>query len=483
VSLLVFLVVAFAGTTLALLTRRWERVAIAIGLSALAAALVAALAMDPASRLEVGGTLLAASEYVRLFLVLGTFTGLALGVIGLSAGSRRDGPTVTLGTLGTAGLALALPDARIAVLAITAGGMLGVLLTIAPVGARVRAGVGIRDLRTVVVAGTMAIAAAAWTGRDLGELVAQPVVFGLAYLAFALAVALRLGAIPFHLGAARLTDAVPEAGLPVILVWGPASLAIVGLAWVDSSIAPLSIDVGPERAIVVAIAIASIVLATFAAWIQDDLEHVVGYSMVGEAGVIMLAFAALDPAAWTPGRTWILAFVVTRSAFAGWAAVVRATLGTSRLADLRGWAIRSPLLAMSFVTIVVASIGLPGFAAFGARSDLVRLALDGPLQALVLIATIAPILFYGRLLVTGIRPLGATSAPAIDWRPHRTAFERTDLAGSATRLFVANRTIGLTLLGLVLAVVALLTSIGAFGGPQASAGLPPDLTIPGETAP
>ena len=56
----------------------------------------------------------------------------------------------------------------------------------------------------------MAIAATAWIGRDLSQLAAQPVVFGLAYLAFALAVAIRFGAIPFHVWAARLTDAVPE---------------------------------------------------------------------------------------------------------------------------------------------------------------------------------------------------------------------------------------------------------------------------------
>ena len=112
----------------------------------------------------------------------------------------------------------------------------------------------------------------------------------------------------------------------------------------DASIAPLPVDVGAERAIVVAVAAASIILATFAAWIQDDLEHVVGYSIVGDAGVVMLAFAALDPAAWTPGRIWILAFVVTRSAFAAWAAVVRDSFGTSRLPDLRGWGFRSPLL-------------------------------------------------------------------------------------------------------------------------------------------
>jgi hypothetical protein len=41
----------------------------------------------------------------------------------------------------------------------------------------------------------------------------------------------------------------------------------------------------------------------------------------------------------------------------------------------------------------------------------------------------------------------------------------------------------MTLASLLLAVVALLTSIGAFGGPQAAAGAPPAQTTPGETAP
>ena len=482
-TLAAFLVVSFGGTTLALLLRRWERVALAVGLVGLAASCGAALAMDPATRLEVGGSVLAASPYLRLFLILGTSTGFVLSLMAVAVGSRRDGPAVTLGTMAAAGLALSLPDPRIAVLAITAGGMLGVLLTIVPTGGRVGAGVGVRDLRAVVVGGAMAIAATAWIGRDLADLVAQPVVFGLAYLAFALAVAIRFGAIPFHILVGRLTDAVPETGLPILIAWGPASLAIVGLAWVDSSIAPLPVDLGQVRAVVVAIAIASIVLATFAAWIQDDLEHVVGYSIVGDAGVVMLAFAALDPAAWTPGRTWILAFVVTRSAFAGWAAVVRDSFWTGSLSDLRGWAIRSPLLAVGLIALILASIGLPGFAAFEARADLVDLALDGPAQGLVFLATIAPILYYGRLLALGVRRLDVRSASAVEWRPHWASPDLTDIRGSAQRLARANRIIGLTLASLVLAVMAVLTSVGAFGGPAAAAGLPPVQTIPGETSP
>ena len=60
--------------------------------------------------------------------------------------------------------------------------------------------------------------------RPVSDLAAQPVVFGLAYLAFALAVAIRFGAIPFHAWAARLTDAVPETTLPLVTAWAPARL-------------------------------------------------------------------------------------------------------------------------------------------------------------------------------------------------------------------------------------------------------------------
>ena len=482
-SLLVLLAVAFIGTALALLARPWPRIATGVGLLGLVALLGAAFALDPTVRIDVGGTALVASPYLRLFLLLGAFTGLLLSTIALAGDTRRDGPAVIMGTLGAAGLALSMADPRVAVLAITAGGMFGVLLTVVPVGARVAAGVGLRDLRAVVIAGAMAIAATAWIGRDLQDLVAQPVVFGLAYLAFALAVAIRFGVIPFHILVARLTDAVPETGLPILIAVGPASLAIVGLAWVDASIAPLPVDVGPERAIVVAVATATIILATFAAWIQDDLEHVVGYSIIGDAGVVMLAFAALDPAAWTPGRTWILAFVVSRSAFAGWAAVVRQSFGTSRLPGLRGWGFRSPLLFASLLTIVVASVGLPGFAAFEARTRLVDLALDGPLQTIVLVATVAPLLYYVRVLGLGLRRLDIESARAVDWRPHWTAFDMTDARGSIARLEAANCVIGATTLTLVLAATALLTAVGAFGGPEAAAGLPPVNTIPGEQAP
>jgi formate hydrogenlyase subunit 3/multisubunit Na+/H+ antiporter MnhD subunit len=384
---------------------------------------------------------------------------------------------VTLGILGAAGLTLGLVDPSAAVLAATAGGLFGVLVTLVPQGGRVGATIGIRETRAVIVAGALAIAATAWIGRDLSQLAAQPVVFGLAYLAFAVAVAMRFGTIPFHLWAARLTDVVPETSQPILTALAPATLAIVALAWVDASIAPLLVDVAPERALVVAIAVVSIVLAAIAAFVQDDLEHVLGYSIVGDAGVVVLALAALDPAVWAPARMWILAFVVSRCAFAAWCAGIRAGFWTGRVADLRGWARRSPVLTIAFVLVVIAGVGYPGQVAFDARTSIVEAALDQPLTTLVFIGTLLPIAFYGRLLVIGLSRPDRVLDPVDAWRPSLTPPDVTHLTRWLGMSWTANRAFTTGCVALLLAGLAVATSAGAFGGPAAAAGLPPSGTI------
>ena len=480
-SLVPFLLIAFIGATASLVVRGPDRLATAIGLVGLVGAIIAAMTISPDGSLLVGGSGIATTAYVRLYLVLGSVVGLLLVIVGSAAGSRRDASAVTLAVLGTSGLALSLPDPRIAVLAATAGGIFGALVCVAPLGGRAGATVGVRVLRAAIVAGTMAIAATAWIGRDLSDLAAQPVVFGLAFLAMALAVAIRFGAIPLHGWAARLTDAVPETTLPLVTAWAPSALAIVAVAWADSSIAPLLVDVESARMVVLGIAILSIVLAALAAWIQDDLEHLVGYAIIGDAGVVMLAVAALDPAAWAPARMWILAFVVARSALAAWAAATRTTFSTGRIPDLTGWAIRSPLLATTFVVTVLAGVGLPGLAAFEARGTLIDLTLQGPIAWLVWLGVLAPLVTYGRLFVVGLSRPGPGVGSIAGWRPRVAALSLTDLRGWSTMTWSDNKAPIASIGAIILAVLALGVSAGMFDGPEASAGLPPTLEAPAET--
>src|SRR6185369_11968461 len=143
--------------------------------------------------------------------------------------------------------------------------------------------------------------ATAWLARPLGDLVSVPAVFGAAYLAFAAAVAIRFGSIPFHLWAARVADAAPGAALPLLIAWGPAAFAAVALSWIDQSVAPLAVPlaVDPsvavplanERALVAGIGAITVVLGILAAGIQDDLEHVDGYTIIADAGFVVLGLA------------------------------------------------------------------------------------------------------------------------------------------------------------------------------------------------
>jgi hydrogenase-4 component F len=458
-----FIVVAFAGTALAIATRRNARLTAIVGVVALAGCVATALAIEPGRSVAVGGGGLIATEYTRAFLLLGSLVGLGLAVSGLAGGSRRDAPAVTLAVLGAAALTLELLDTGAAFLAATAGGLFGVLLTLVPRGARAGATVGIVEARAVVVAGALGVAATAWFAREVTALDQQPVVFGLAYLAVAVAVAIRFGAVPFHLWAARLTDVVPETTLPILTALAPASLAIVVLAWIETVLAPLAGELEVERLLVLGIAVATVVLASIAAFVQDDLEHLLGYAIVADAAVVILALAAISPEARGPAQTWILAFVTGRGALAAWAAGIRAGLTSGRITDLRGWARRSPILGSAFVVIAVAGIGFPGLAAFDARATLVELAVPGEVAIAVWAAMLAPVAYYVRLVIIGLgRPDHSLLEPRNAWRPRADRPMRTGMRRWATRTWDRNRPFTTALVAALLGVLALASAAGLF---------------------
>jgi hydrogenase-4 component B len=411
VTVLPVLAIAFGAAAASLLTRHNRRTSAWVGIIGLAAVAGAAARISTTDSLTIGGSALAGSDYLRLFALLGSLVSVSLAVLGLAAGSHRNAPGVLLAGIGTAVLALALTDARIAVLAATAGGLVGILVTIAAPATARSVVVASRELRALAVAGLLAILATAWIGRPLGELGAVPEVFGFAYLGFAAAVAIRFGAVPFHFWAARLADAAPDITLPMLMAWGPAAFAVVALAWADQSVAPLLLPLTAERVAVVAVGAASAVLGMLAAAIQDDLEHVVGYTIIADAGIAILGLAALSTDAWEPARTWILVFVTVRSAFAAWAVAVRGAFRTRRISELGGWAVRAPLLAVTLGVIALAAVGWPGLVAWEARASLVDLTIAGPIGLVVMLSGVAQLAIYGRLLVVGLsRPSDAVRA-------------------------------------------------------------------------
>ena len=306
-SLLVFVIVAFAFAGLAAVLRGGRGLADGGRPGRAVAAVIAALAIDPAQVVDIRGGGIATTAYLRLFLVLGSLVGLGLAVSGLAGGSRRDAPAVTLAILGACGLTLGLVDARAAVLVATAGGLFGVLVTLIPGSGRVG-----RDDRHPRDPGGHRRRGA---GHRRDGLV-------------------RPRPEPARRPAGRLRSRLPRLrrggrdalrGHPVPPLGGPPDRrrARDGPADPDRDGPGVAGDRRPrlDRRVGHAAAGRPRLGARcscspspsprsssrpIAAFVQDDLEHVLGYSIIGDAGVVMLALATLDPEAWAPARIWIL---------------------------------------------------------------------------------------------------------------------------------------------------------------------------------
>lgn len=468
-SLLPFLGIALVAGSASLFARRRPWLSAAIAVAGLLAALVAASTIRADTPTVVGGVPVAGSDFLRQFLALDSASALLLSVIAAASTWSRALPGATLLALAAAAIVIAADDPFVAVVAATAGATAGILATLPPTADRSVPVAG-RELRAFVVAAVLAL-----VGIAVAEaMIASPAVpgsgrpldaslLGLAYLAVAVAAAVRLGAIPFHLRAARLADAAPDVALPLVMAWSPAAFAVLAIGWTEGSITPLGQPLPLERAVVLLVGAASLVLGTFAALLHDDLEHVVAYSIVADAGVLVLALAASSPAPPGAAEAWVLASVVSKTALAGWASAVRGTFGSDRLASLTGWARRSPLLAASLAAVAVAAVALPGWAGFEARRALITAAVGGPLGAVLVTASLASVAIYLRLFVVGLGQPGAAVVAGPGWRPTRPRAPRGRRADSIEDLWRANRSVAAAVATCGLAALAVAVAAGAFG--------------------
>jgi formate hydrogenlyase subunit 3/multisubunit Na+/H+ antiporter MnhD subunit len=315
----------------------------------------------------------------------------AFSATDLTLGAAAAGATglvalvVLLAWRDPSGIPAAARELRVTVLSTV---LLIAAIVVAPLGA----GLAVRG---ATEGGSIAAGAGAGTADGAAALV------GVLVLVVALAVALRSGAIPFHLRVPRLADVAPPMTLALLLAWVPVPLAIVGLATVDLLLAPLALPLGGEQLIVVAVAIVTLVGASFAALLQDDLRHTTGYLVIADGAFILLGFAALTPDAWGPARTWLVALAATKTALATWAAVVEGRFGTRRIPDLRGWLRRSPILGAALVVTTIATFGLPGWAAFEARHALASLTARPPFDLVLVVLGFLTLPTYLRLLGVG----------------------------------------------------------------------------------
>lgn len=400
-SLFIYLVACGTGALVGLFARPTGRGGRAVGPASLLIAFVAALFVGSTTAITIGDTGLRGSTYSGLFLAAAAGAGLLLSVVALASGWRDDFVPATLAALAGLAVAITATDSFVALGAGATAAAAGALVMVRTDPRDPDADGRLAEIRTVglVVAGLVLAAVALL--RPSWNASSDSPVFVLAFAGLGLGLAARSGAVPFHVPAARLRQTAAPLAPALLLVLLPAGLGLLTLSW---SATTFGIRSGWLNLAVVAVqtaAVATLVLGALAALVHDEVEEVVAYSIVADAGFILLALAARTEAAAEPARIWLLVFVAAKAGLVAWTGAIVRAYGTSDVARLRGWLRRTPLLGLALIVIAFATLGWPGGAVFEARVTLVRLALPGQLQWLLAASIVLSLAYYGRLLVVG----------------------------------------------------------------------------------
>jgi NADH:ubiquinone oxidoreductase subunit 2 (subunit N) len=500
VTLLPFIAVAAGGAVLAIALQRRRWLGSLVGIGAVAAALATLVASVPGPPFGVADGALALTPYTRVLLGVSLAGSLGVLVVERLGGWEPAAPGVVLVASAGLGAALGVAGALPGLLAASAAAALAGAVALAWPATAIRARALARELRGVAAASAIGLIALSLLPEAIGGLAVQPQMAGLAVVAAGVALGHRFGAIPLHGRSARLTDTAPASVLPTLLLLLPAGWAVIFLAWGAATLGPAAPLLGWDVTLLVLFGLGTLVLGGLAALLQDDLERVVAYTIVLDAGVVLLGFAALDPAGREAVRAWLVPFVASRTALIGWVIAFRAAFGTGRISEARGWLRRAPALGVSLAGIAVASVGWPGLLVWDARLAALEAATSGPTLLVGLIASLGTPVALARVLGAGLGrgeprvtsapgelvrlPAGLRAAARAMRAPggHRGVAIRAAIR-EARPLLEMNRTPLRALVVVLLAGLALLAAGGSFGIGDAAARPDLPVPIPAEPAP
>ncbi len=211
----------------------------------------------------------------------------------------------------------------------------------------------------------------------------------------------KVGAVPAHVW---VPDACQSASRSVaaFITTVPKIGGLVALLRF-TEVVPGTVRIGLLVAVLAAITMA---VGTFAAYRQDDVRRLLGWSTVGQAGFMLLALTAPGrPGAQAALVAYVGAYTVSNlAAFA----VVCAAPACPRIDDWRGAAARQPLLVGALVIALLGVVGTPPTTIFLGKLAVFTFAWDGGLQWLAIIGAVLSVasLYYV------LRWVGAAFSPA-----------------------------------------------------------------------
>lgn len=231
-----------------------------------------------------------------------------------------------------------------------------------------------------------------------------------ALFAFALilvAMAFKLGAAPFHLWIPDVYQGAPTPVTAFLSVGSKAAAAIVTLRLVSPFLgSPALAD--KVVAVLVAVAILTLVFGNLAALPQKNFKRLLAYSSIGHSGFLLMALASAPKDAGSMTPSTAIAFylgaylLMTLLAFLVLVAL-RPVIEGEEIDAYRGLARRSPFLAFALLVSMASLAGIPLTAGFFGKLFAFKMALDAghwTLLAVGIVAAAAGFYYYLKIAVS-----------------------------------------------------------------------------------
>jgi len=182
-----------------------------------------------------------------------------------------------------------------------------------------------------------------------------------AFLAFAVAFAIKLPIVPFHTWLPDLYESAPTPAL-VFFAGVVSKMGAYGL--IRFAITLFSGPVHQLQPLLVALAVLSIIYGALMALSERDIKRIVAYASISHLGFIALGIFSLDQNGINGAIIQIVNHGIIIAGLFLVAGMIEARTGTRDIREMAGLEKRMPWLYALFLVITLGSLGLPGTNSF-----------------------------------------------------------------------------------------------------------------------
>jgi NADH-quinone oxidoreductase subunit N len=189
------------------------------------------------------------------------------------------------------------------------------------------------------------------------------VILGLVFIV--VAVAFKLGAVPFHMW---LPDVYEGAPTSVTLFIGTAPKIAYFALTLRLLAQGLAGTEGAWTQMLAALAVLTLVVGNLVALVQTNLKRLLAYSTIANVGFIVLGFVAGTPDGYAAALYYTLVYVlVALGSFGVILLASRKGFEADQLDDYKGLHQRDPLLALAMMVLMFSTAGVPPLVGFWAK--------------------------------------------------------------------------------------------------------------------